>query len=301
MADVLVETYFDGLLTDPRLDHPEGIAVGEDGSVWCGGEAGQIYRIADGHIEQVASTGGFCLGVALDAAGNVYVCDLAHAAVMRMDARTGEVARFADGAAGARMVGPNFAAIDSGGRLYVSDNGHAGARDGAIYRFSPGGEGEVWHAGPFDFANGLALSANESELYVAETWGRRVSAVGINADGSAGDVRKVVELPGMLPDGLALDSAGRLYIGCYEPSRVVAVDLASGGWAVLADDPDAHLLCHPTNLAFRGTDLLTANLGRWHVTRIALGRTGLPLGPFRAAAGRSGLDPVTTVDAAVSK
>jgi len=28
------------------LDHPECIAVHPDGSVWAGGEAGQIYRIA---------------------------------------------------------------------------------------------------------------------------------------------------------------------------------------------------------------------------------------------------------------
>jgi hypothetical protein len=27
------------------LDHPECVAVHPDGSVWCGGEAGQIYRI----------------------------------------------------------------------------------------------------------------------------------------------------------------------------------------------------------------------------------------------------------------
>ena len=30
------------------LDHPECIAVHTDGSVWAGGEAGQIYRIAGG-------------------------------------------------------------------------------------------------------------------------------------------------------------------------------------------------------------------------------------------------------------
>ena len=28
------------------LDHPEGIAVGLDGTLYAGGEAGQIYRIS---------------------------------------------------------------------------------------------------------------------------------------------------------------------------------------------------------------------------------------------------------------
>src|SRR5918992_1523961 len=53
--------FYDGLLTDPRLDLPEGLAVHRDGSVWCGEERGQIYRIeADGSsIEQVSSSAGF--------------------------------------------------------------------------------------------------------------------------------------------------------------------------------------------------------------------------------------------------
>jgi gluconolactonase len=276
-----VETFFDGLLTEPRLDHPEGIAVHPDGSVWCGGERGQIYRIADGRIEQVASTGGFCLGLAFDSTGDLYVCDLVHAAVLRMDARTGVVSPFADGVPGQRIIGPNFVAVDSQDRVYVSDNGHAHQPGGGIFRFGRDGTGEVWHPGPFDFANGMALDADERTLYLAETWGRRVVAVAIDTEGDAGAMRTVVELPGMLPDGLAFDYEGRLYVGCYEPSRVLVVDPDRGTWSILAEDPDAHALCHPTNLAFRGHDLLTANLGRWHISQISVGRQGLPLAPFR--------------------
>src|SRR4051795_10910728 len=48
------------------LDHPECLAVHPDGSIWAGGEAGQIYRVsADGsRVDDVASTGGFILGIA---------------------------------------------------------------------------------------------------------------------------------------------------------------------------------------------------------------------------------------------
>ena len=35
-----VRVFYDG------VDHAEGVAVHPDGSVWCGGEAGQVYRIA---------------------------------------------------------------------------------------------------------------------------------------------------------------------------------------------------------------------------------------------------------------
>src|SRR3954449_11045019 len=86
--------FYDGLLTDPRLDHPEGLAVHRDGSVWCGGERGQIYRIEpDGaSIEQVAAIeGGFSQGMAFDREDNLYVCDLKHGSVVRLDTRNGSL------------------------------------------------------------------------------------------------------------------------------------------------------------------------------------------------------------------
>jgi gluconolactonase len=116
--------FYDGLLTDPRLDHPEGLAVHRDGSVWCGGERGQIYRItANGSsIEQVTSTDGFCLGMAFDSEDNLFVCDLKHAAVMKLDARSEKLERFADGVDGHALRIPNFPAFDAEGRMYVSDS-----------------------------------------------------------------------------------------------------------------------------------------------------------------------------------
>jgi gluconolactonase len=42
-------------------------------------------------------------------------------------------------------------------------------------------------------------------------------------------------------------------------------------------DEEAHLFCHPTNLAFRGNILFTTNLGRWHITAIETVAKGLPL------------------------
>jgi hypothetical protein len=47
------------------LDHPECVAVHPDGSVWAGGEGGQIYKISeDGKlIEEVNNTNRFILGI----------------------------------------------------------------------------------------------------------------------------------------------------------------------------------------------------------------------------------------------
>ena len=102
----------DGALTEPRLSHPEGVAVDADGTIWCGGELGQIYRIsADGsHREVVASTGGFCLGMAFDTHGDLFVCDQKHAAVFKLDTSSGALSLFADGVPGHRFRTPNFPA-----------------------------------------------------------------------------------------------------------------------------------------------------------------------------------------------
>ena len=67
-------------------------------------------------------------------------------------------------------------------------------------------------------------------------------------------------------------------MGCYEPSQVLRID-PSGTVEVLLRERSAHLLAHPTNLAFRGTTMFTANLGRWHLTRLEVGVAGLDLPP----------------------
>lgn len=271
--------FFEGMLTDPQLDHPEGVAVHPDGSVWCGGEAGQVFRVeADGSaIEQVADTGGYCLGLAFSAGAEwLYACDLKHAAVMRVEAASGRVERLADRAGGHRLRVPNFPALDAAGNLYVSDShGHEGPGPG-IVRLTPDGAGELWYGAPLRFANGLALAADGRSLYVAETFAHAVRRIAIEDDGSAGALETVAELPGVLPDGLALAADGALYVGCYEPSRILRIE-PGGGVSTVLDDPTAHLLCHPTNVAFRGDQLLAANLGRCHLTIVDAGVEGAPL------------------------
>jgi gluconolactonase len=277
-----VRVLFDGATTDPQLDHPEGVAIHPDGSIWCGGERGQIFRLPpDGSIlEQVASTGGFCLGMAFDRDANLFVCDLKHAAVFRMDGASGHVERFADGVPGRPIAIPNYPAFDAEGRLYVSDS-HAFGRVGpGVFRFEPDGTGELWYGHDVAFANGLALAPDGSALYVAETFAPGVFRIPILADGSAGTREEVASFETALPDGLAFDAGGNLYVGCYEPSQVLRI-VPDGTVDVVFHDVTAHTLAHPTNIAFAGTTLITANLGRWHLTTIDVGVEGVPLPPRR--------------------
>ena len=277
---------FDGIFSSPRLQHPEGVAVGPDGWVWAGSENGQILRIApDGSsIEEVASTGGFLLGLAFDGDRALFACDSRHRAVFRLDLADRSLRRFT--APGIEV--PNYAVVDRArGRLYVSDTRAPSDPGPSIWSYDlETGTGDVWHAGPFDHANGMALAPEGDALFLCETFARRITRIAIAAEGSAGEATTWSDdLPG-LPDGLAFDDSGALFVGCYEPSRVLRIPAGGGPSEIYIEDATAHVLAHPTNIAFDGAALFTANLGRWHVTKIDTDTFGTPL--WRQARGEPG-------------
>jgi len=261
---------FDGTFADPKLSHPEGIAVGPDGWIWAGNQDGDIVRVApDGTgYERVASTGGFALGLAFDGDRALFICDLKHPAVFRLDLATGDLDRFI--APGIKI--PNFPLVDtSRGRLLVSDSHASGTPGPGIWSYDlRSGQGELWYAKPLNFANGMAMCPGEHALYVCETFVPCITRIPILADGSAGQASMFAgDLPG-LPDGIAFDSAGHLVVGCYEPSRLLRISPDGKTTDILIEDITAHTLCHPTNVAFADDTLYTANLGRWHLTKIAM-------------------------------
>lgn len=269
--------FFDGIFTAPKLSHPEGVAIGPDGRVHAGNQDGDVFAIApDGSsFEVIASTGGFALGLAFDGDWALFVCDLRHACVVRVDLASGAQDRW--GADGLRI--PNFPLVDRARRrLLVSDSYAQGTKGPGIWAFDLAtGAAALWCDAPFDFANGLAMRPGEDAVYVCETFARAIARVPICADGAAGPPTiHAADLPG-LPDGIAFDREGALVVGCYEPSRLLRVTPDGSRTDVLIDDPTAHVLCHPTNVAFDGNRLLTANLGRWHLTEIAMDVGALPL------------------------
>jgi sugar lactone lactonase YvrE len=273
--------FFDGLMSNPRLAHPEGVAVAPDGSIWCGTENGELMRIAaDGSaMERMAQGAGFVLGIAFDSVGNLYACDFIKACIWKRDTETGAFAVYAKGP---RI--PNYPVVDlSRNCLYVSDSGGFGEVGPGVWRYDLAtGQGALWCGHAFTFANGMALAPDGQSLSIVETFGKRVSSIQIKPDGSAGAVSLLCDGIGGLPDGLAYDSAGSLFISCYEPSRIYRYS-TDGHLSIYFEDVLAHLMCHPTNIAFRGSTLFTANLGRWHVTAIETETSGLSL-PLRVAA-----------------
>ncbi len=234
------------------LDHPECVAVGKDGTLYSGGEGGQVYRIsADAKkIEVIANTGGFCLGVTLDQEENIYVCDMGVKALLKVT-RRGKVSKLADAASGRKFVSPNFSVFDSQGNLYFSDSGEWKQATGVIYKLEAGGKVRLFSPGPFHFANGLALDTSEQYLYVVESNLDRVVRVPIKPNGAAGAPEVYADGLVRLPDGLAFDVHGNLYVTTYATNCIYRVS-PSRQIELVCQDVENLLLCQATNCAFGG-------------------------------------------------
>jgi gluconolactonase len=263
------------------LDHAEGIALTPDGTIYVGGEAGQLYRIGhDDSVTEVTSTGGWLLGLAADAAGRIYACDAVKRCVWSIDPRSGDKQVFCEGTSERPLVSPNWGCFDAVGDYYFSDSGEWKAANGSIWVVRPGGRAEVWSEESRDFPNGMAVSSDGSRLYVLESTPGALVQFAIRPDGSAGPRVLVTELPGAVPDGVAVAADGSLVIACYRPDILYRwrEDL---GLQVLAHDPEGVALAAPTNVVFTGAKLdtmIVPNIGRWHLTRFrAKGLAGVPL------------------------
>lgn len=262
------------------LDHPEGLAFAPDASLYCGGEAGQIYRIqSDGqHVETVGDTGGFHLGMAFSPEGWLAICDGRKNCIWKFNPEDRQVTAWATESGGRSLGGMNFPVFDRSGNLYASENGRWGEREGIIHRFRPDGSGEPWADG-FYFANGLALDAAEESLYVVQSSKDDVVRVPIQSDGSPGSSEIYASGLTHVPDGLAFDVEGDLYVCCYGDNSIWKID-ARGGKELLVDDPTSLQLNRTTNMAFggpQGTTLFVANLGGYQIASIELAVKGQPL------------------------
>ncbi len=268
------------------VDHAEGICVAPDGTVYLSGEKGQIYRLgSDDSATEVATTGGWTLGLAADGAGRIYACDPVNHAVMRWTPGDAAPVTWTLGVPDVPFVSPNWGAFAPDGSYYVSDSGHWKGRDGRILVVRPGAgpatdRTQVWPADAADFPNGLAVTPDGRELWVLESTPGRMVAFDIGPDGSPGPRRVIADFPGAVPDGLAFTRDGGVVIACYRPDTLYRWS-PSGGLQVIGEDPEGTVLAAPTNVTFTGGDLdilLVPNIGRWHVTRLRVpGMHGVPL------------------------
>src|SRR6202022_2093147 len=169
--------------------------------------------------------------------------------------RAGRWGGVASEGCGCRLICPHYGLFDSRGNYFVTDSGQWRKRNGRLLRFTPEGRGEQI-GGTFGYANGLALSADERHLFMVESDTDRVLRIEV----ATGKAEVYAEEVGRLPDGLALDRDGDLFVSCYASDDIHRIS-PTGEKTLFAYDRWAILLSRPTNMAFRAGYIYVANLG----------------------------------------
>ena len=191
------------------------------------------------------------IGFAFDASGRCWVCDAGdgRVVVLRPDRSVEAVITAVEGV---RLRTPNFPAVARDGSVWLTDSGSAwGADDGFLARLADG-SGRIVDRACCRFPNGLALDADQTRLLLVES--RLPGIVEYDLRGGPRLARReVLVMPRTVPDGLAFDTGGNLYIGCWRPDRVYRLSPA-GALDVYLDDFTAEYLISPTNLCFGGSD-----------------------------------------------
>jgi uncharacterized protein (TIGR03437 family) len=196
-----------GPATNAQLDSPNGIAVDAGGSIYIAdSKNNRVRRVTNGIITTVAGTGFATLGgdggpatnaqlsnpsaVALDNLGNLYISDWGNYRIRKVSG--GVITTIAGTTAGysgdngpavqAQLFGPQGMAVDSAGNLFFVDSGNQMVRK---------------------ISNGMITS-------VAGIW----------SSGFSGDGGPATSAQFSNPMGVALDSAGSLYIADYQNYRI---------------------------------------------------------------------------------
>ena len=233
---------------------PEHIVFGPDGRLYTATLSGAVLRMnADGSsIETVANTGGRPLGLDFDADGRLVIADaLRGLLALESDGRIrvltdsvgGDPIRYADAvmvAADGRLV-----FTDASQRMSPQQYGTFDAAlfdiieqscTGRVLEFDPAAGSTRIVATGLCFPNGVALTADQRSLLVAETGTYRVLKIdrassAIDAgkalrDRAAGVAVLLDNLPGF-PDNVTRGADGRFWTGFTKP-RSAAIDGMSG-------------------------------------------------------------------------
>lgn len=270
------------------LRFPEGPVALDDGSVLVVEiERQTLSRVTpDGRVEVVAHVPGGPNGAALGPNGTVFVCNnggfewhrdglglrphgvpssYVSGSIDVVDLATGKVERLYDRCGEFPLRGPNDLVFDAFGGFYFTDLGKRADRHmdrGFVYWARADGSEirEVVQA--MTTPNGVGLSPDGAELYVAETDTGRIWAFEVTGPGqvrkrtwpSPSGGRLVVGLGGYRRfDSLAVAGSGTIYAAGVESCSIVEVP-PDGSY--VRDHPAPDLLT--TNICFGGPDMRAA-------------------------------------------
>jgi len=244
------------------------------------------------------------LSVAVDGKGNLFFTDLN--TVFRFDTATGGLTiaagngMFGSGGGGgpatsAQLSMPSGIAVDSAGNLYISDSGHYRIRkvsNGVVTTVAGNGmpgfsgdNGAATSAELFD-PSGVAVDST-GDLYIADTGNGRIRKVsngvittvaGNGNHGDLGDDGPATSAQLSVPQGVAVDSAGNLYIADGNNNRVRKVSngvitTLTGGGRNPGDGPAASAsLSNPRDVTVDSSgNLYIAEWGRSRIRKVSNG------------------------------
>jgi len=229
---------------------PEHVVLARDGKLYTTVLSGNILRMnPDGSGREVfANTGGRVLGFDFDATGNLIAADAIKGLLSISPDR--KITVLADQVGGDPIRYADAVVVARNGKIYLSDAStrFAPARwggtfeasvldiieqssTGRILEYDPATRGTRVVAKGLSFANGVALSQDEKDLFVAETGKYRVWKIPAEAreldiaQGGAPARLLLDNLPGY-PDNLMRGLDGKIWMGLTKPRSPVVDGMA---------------------------------------------------------------------------
>jgi len=260
---VVATAYLSGIGTAPQPDFPSGIVSTVAGSATAG-------YVGDGGAAISAQLNA-PRSIALDGSGNLYIADYSNQVIREVNSGTGVITTYAgnhsagysgDGSAAtsAKLNSPTGVAVDGAGNVYIADSLNNVIRkvDGVTGNISTwAGTGSQGYTGDNGAATSATMNSPQAiafdaggDAYVSDANNnviRKVSAAtgmistiaGTGTSGFSGDSGAAISAQLSLPQGLALDSSGNLYIADNQNQRIRKVNASTGIITTLAGNSSA--------------------------------------------------------------
>jgi sugar lactone lactonase YvrE len=231
------------LLAEGRVHGPEDVAVDAEGRLYAATTdgSGLIQRLdADGTPRPFTETGGRPLGLRFAPGGKLLVCDSSRG-LLSVDPE-GRVTVLASEAEGVPFRFTNNLDVAQDGTVYFSDASGRFGQDGYLYdlfesrpsgrllRYDPAaGKATVLLRDLF-FANGVALSRDETFVLVNETYRYRTTRYWLKGEKAGTSDVFLDNLPGF-PDNLDGTRKGTFWMALFTVRNPIADTLHPHPWA----------------------------------------------------------------------